>query len=86
MQQTQKLITRIKKYNSNEEYPFGVSSENVIVDLNNNKKTSLQTVVNYLTNFFNNINLIYSSNSEDAPKNSQIKIWLDTRVQQPITQ
>lgn len=80
MQQTQKLITRIKKYNSsNEEYPFGVSSENVIVDLDKNKKTSLQTVINYLTNFFNKINLIYSS--ENTPNNSQIKIWLDTKVQ-----
>lgn len=77
-----KLITRIKKYNdnSNDEYPFGVNSENVIINLDENKKTSLQTVINYLTNFFKKINLIYSSETE--PNNSQVKVWLDTNITQ----
>ena len=78
------LITKIKKYNSVEEYPIGVDSENVIVTMEN-KKISLKTIINYITNFFKNAHLVYSGpgpggSNNPEPKNPQIKIWLDTQI------
>lgn len=76
------LITKIKKYDSVEEYPIGVDSENVIVSMEN-KKISLKTIIDYITNFFKNAHLIYSgpgTPEDPEPKNPQIKIWLDTQI------
>lgn len=80
---TKNLITKIKENGTGDDrfYFFGIDSKNVIVE-NNNKTSSLFNVLKnlfeYLTNFLETVNLIWTS--ENEPENSQVKIWLDTTV------
>lgn len=76
---TKKIITSLKQNdNSSDTYYFGADSDNIIVKTSETKWTTLQKVINFLTNFFTNVELIQSKSS--TPTNSQIKIWLDTTV------
>lgn len=78
-----KLITSLKQNDdSSDTYYFGADSDNIIVNINDTNKTTLQKVINFLTNFFTNVELIQSKSGENGPTNDKIKIWLDTTVQQ----
>lgn len=75
-------IVKISQNNSDESFDFGTTFDNVTYEWEENDITkyfTLKELYLYLKDFFDNGTFVMYS--EDEPKNSNVKVWYDTKVQ-----
>ena len=75
-------IVKISQKNSDESFDFGATFDNVTYEWEENgitKYFTLKELYDYLKNFFDNGTFVMYS--ENEPKNSNVKVWYDTKVQ-----